>query len=286
LLCICIFCTAFTGEEIKWRRLYSIKYSADFFTTDNIGNIYAVKNDELVKYNAAGELLKKYSNKKLGKIYSVDASNALRILVYYKDFSVIVILDSQLSQNGENIQLETLGLEQSDLACTSFNNGMWLYNRQNAELVRLDENLEAVIKTGNLNNILSTELHPDFLIEHNGYVYLNNPAEGILLFDIYGTFYKTIPLQNLHAFQPRDLEIYFVDDKKLKDYHTKELWQSELLFPDTSAITARTERGMYQGFALGIFPARIASHSKNTPLTDGNSTFAQWRVPASFKSLF
>lgn len=236
---------SFTSSEGKWKRLFSFQYKADFITTDNLGNVYAVRNDEIVKYNTAGELLKKYSNKKLGKIFSVDASNALRLLVHYKDFSVIVILDSQLSQNGENISLEIMGLEQSDLACTSFNNGIWLYNRQNAELVRLDETLNKVVSTGNLNRILSTELHPNFMQEHNGYVYLNDPAQGILLFDIYGTYYKTIPLKNLSSLQPRDLEVYFFRDKKMKDYHTKELWEIELTLPDTGIVAARVEKGRY-----------------------------------------
>jgi hypothetical protein len=243
-IAISFFLFSFSGEG-KWKRNGTVKYSADFFTTDNIGNIYAVKNDEVVKFNSSGELLKKYSNKKLGKIYSVDASNALRVLVYYKDFSVIVILDSQLTPNGENIQLESLQLEQSDLACISFNNGVWLFNRQNMELVRLDEALNKVVGTGNLNRILNIELHPNFMMEYNGYVYLNNPSEGILVFDIYGTFYKTIPLKNLNSFQPRDLEIYFFQENKLWDYHTKELWQIDLQLPDTSIISARTEKGIY-----------------------------------------
>lgn len=240
----CLLCLSFTGDG-SWRRLFSIKQKADYFTTDNIGNIYAVNNDELVKYSSAGEMLKKYSNKKLGKIYSVDASNALRILLFYKDFSVIVILDSQLSQNGENILLENLGLEQSDLACTSFNNGIWLYNRQNAELVRLDENLQQAVRTGNLNNMLNTELHPNYMLEYNGNVYLSNPADGILVFDIYGTYYKTIPLKGLSSFQPRDNDIYYHEGKKIKDFHTRELWTAERTFPDTSAFAVRTEKGKY-----------------------------------------
>jgi hypothetical protein len=235
---------AFTTES-KWKTLFTIKQKADFFTTDNIGNIYLVKNDELSKYNANGELQKKYSNKKLGKIFFVDASNALRILVYCKDFSVLVILDSQLSQNGENILLENLELEQSDLACTSFQNGIWLFNRQNNELVRLDEALTKVVGTGNLNALLTTELHPNFMIEHNGFLYLNNPTTGILVFDIYGTFYKIIPIKNLSGLQVRDLEIYYYDNKQLKDYHTKELWTKDQVLPDTSLLSARFEKGNY-----------------------------------------
>jgi hypothetical protein len=243
-LIACVLCLSFSADG-TWNRIYSIHYAADFFTTDNIGNSYLVKNDEIVKYNANGELLKKYSNKKLGKIFSVDASNALRIIVYYKDFSVIVILDSQLSQNGENISLESLGLEQSDLACSSFQNGIWLYNRQNAELVRLDEALQKVINTGNLNRLLGTELHPNFMMEYNGFVYLNNPTDGILIFDIYGTYFKTIPIKGLNSLQLRDLEVFYFEKKKLKDYNTKEFWTEEMALPDSSTLSGRFEKGRY-----------------------------------------
>lgn len=245
ILVFTIFLLSFQKDIGAWKRLFTVKYSADFFTTDNIGNIYLVKNDEIVKYNASGELLKKYSNKKIGKIFSIDASNALRVLVYYKDFSVIVLLDSQLSQNGENISLEDMQLEQSDLACTSFQNGIWLYNRQNAELVRLDESLNKVVNTGNLNRILSTELHPNFLLEYNGYIYLNNPSTGILVFDIYGTYSKTISIAALTSLQMREFEMYYFQNKKMEDYHTKELWTIDVALPDTNVVSARVEKGKY-----------------------------------------
>jgi hypothetical protein len=98
-----------------WQTLHCIKVKSAFFTTDNIGNIYTVNGDQISKFSPNGDLLKIYSNKKLGKISSVDASNPLRIVVYYKDFARVVLLDSQLSENGEGISLETLNLEQSDL---------------------------------------------------------------------------------------------------------------------------------------------------------------------------
>ena|ERR1700741_1565298 len=243
IISVFILCVSFTADG--WKPLFTIKTASDFFTTDNIGNIYTVKGDEIRKYNPNGELLKIYSNKKLGKITSVDASNALRVLVFYKDFARIVLLDSQLSENGEGISLEQLNLEQSDLSCTSFNNGLWLYNRQNAELVRVDEGMNKVVNTGNLNRLLSTELHPNYLMEYNGYVYLNNPADGILVFDIYGTYYKTIPLKNLRAFQLNEEEIYFYENKQLKAYQTKLLNEYTMPVPDTSISNARVDKGRF-----------------------------------------
>lgn len=243
IICVLALCFSFTDD--KWKALFTIKTKSDFFTIDNIGNIYTVKGDEIRKYNTSGELLKIYSNKKLGKITSIDASNALRVLVFYKDFARVVLLDSQLSENGEGISLEQLSLEQSDLASTSFNNGLWFYSRQNAELVRLDENLNKVVNTGNLNRLLGTELHPNYLVEYNGYVYLNNPGDGILVFDIYGTYYKTIPVKNLKAFQLRDEEVIYYEQKQLKAYQMKFLNEYTMPVPDTAIVQAKADKGRF-----------------------------------------
>lgn len=202
----------------------------DSFSTDNLGNIYIVSNDEVKKYNKKGELLKIFSNKKSGKIFSIDASNALRILVFYKDQSQVIILDSQLTQNGDAIDLLNMNMEQSDLICSSFNNGMWLYNRQNAELVRLDDKLNKVVSTGNLNTLLNLELKPLHITENSGYIYLSDKKNGVLIFDIYGTYYKTISLFGLKTFQVSEDRLYYYKDSTLSSYHIKQLSTYDSLF--------------------------------------------------------
>src|ERR1700758_5875448 len=97
-----LFFFSFTADD-NLKTIYTIRSKADFFTTDNFGNTYLIKAEEIRKYTATGDLLKIYSNKNLGKITSVDASNSLRLLVFYKDFASIAILDDQLSQNSDII---------------------------------------------------------------------------------------------------------------------------------------------------------------------------------------
>ena len=230
----------------KLRHLYTVKAPADFFTTDNIGNSYFIKSDEIRKYNAQGELLKIFSAKNLGNISSVDASNPLRVLVFYRDFASLLFLDDLLSQNGDVINLLDLSLEQSDVVCTSFNNGLWFFNRQNASLIRLDENLLSVVNTGNLNQLLGTTFKPNFMIENNGFVYLNNPGEGIFVFDIYGTYFKTIPLKDVSHFQVKEnLLIYFMKGE-LRSYDMKLLAEASLPLP--AAADARVEKQNYYVF--------------------------------------
>jgi hypothetical protein len=242
---VVIGCFSFTADD-KLKDLYTIRAKADLFTTDNFGNTYLVKADEMRKYNPQGELLKIFSAKSLGKISSVDASNPLRVLLFYKDFASILFVDDLLSQNGDVINLLDLSLEQSDAVCTSFNNGLWFFNRQNANLIRLDENLQTVVNTGNLNRLLNATFKPNFLLEHNGYVYLNNPTEGIFVFDIYGTYFKTIPIKDLDRFQVKEnLLIYFADGQ-LRSYNLKLLTEANM--PFAGAVDARVEKENYYLF--------------------------------------
>ncbi len=98
----------------------------DYFTLDNLGNYYLIKDGEIIKYLANGKYFSRYSNKKLGTITSVDATNALRIMLFYKDQQQVVFLDNQLSQKTDAVSLEAMGLEQTDLTCISANNGFWM----------------------------------------------------------------------------------------------------------------------------------------------------------------
>lgn len=240
----CLFITAsFKSAEDNLKPLYTIKAKADFFTTDNLGNTYIIKGDEIRKYGQTGELLKIFSNNTTGKIASVDASNPLRILVFYKDFATILILDDLLSQNGNPMNLLDYSLEQSDLICNSFNNGIWFFNRQNMELIRLDESFKPVVNTGNLNRLLRSDLKPNFMTENNGYIYLNNPAEGILIFDIYGTYFKTLPIQNIEDFQVKENRLLYFSQGVLKLYNLKELSRNEL--PFKSVLDVRIEKENY-----------------------------------------
>ncbi|MBL7918903.1 MAG: hypothetical protein JNJ40_01235 [Bacteroidia bacterium] len=198
-----------------------IKTKLNYFSTDNIGNIYTVKEDELLKYLASGKLFARYSNLKLGNITTIDATNPLKLLLYYRDFQQIVFLDNQLTANSEPISLEALGYEQTDLVCAGANNSFWIYNKQNNELVRFNEASKKTASTGNLKQILQVDLKPNYMKEHNGYLFLNSPETGIYVFDIFGTFSKIISLKNLKQFEVNEDIIYYQKDSLYCSYNYK-----------------------------------------------------------------
>lgn len=196
----------------------AIKGKYDYFTSDNLGNIYLVHEDELIKYLPNGKLFARYSNLKLGSITSVDATNPLKILLYYRNFQQIVFLDNQLSVNSTPISVEKLGYEQADLVCAGSNNSFWIYNKQNSELIRFDQFGRKITATGNLRQVLNEGLNPDFMMEHNNLLYLNSPASGIFVFDVFGAFSKLVTLRGLHSFQVSDDQLFFQRDTLICRY--------------------------------------------------------------------
>jgi len=229
---------------------FKIKAGYDYFTTDNIGNIYLVKGEQLTKYSNTGVSFKPYSNKRLGNITKVDATNALKILLYYKDFQQIVFLDNQLSQNGEPISLEELNHEQTELVCSSFNNSFWIYDKQNNELTRFNESSLPVAKTGNLKQILQMDFKPNFMLEHNSFLYLSCPENGIYVFDTYGTFNKVISIKGLKSFQVSNNIVYFFKEGRLVSYNAQTFEETSETHSDTLIRAVRIEKDrLFRGYS-------------------------------------
>ena len=227
----------FSFRQDKPARLV-VKAKFDYFTVDNIGNMYLVNEDELLKYLPSGKFFARYSNLKLGRITSVDATNPLKILLYYRDFQQIVYIDDQLTPNAESISLEALGYEQTDLACAGANNSFWIYNKQNNELIRFNELSKKVTATGNLKQVLRTDISPNFMIERNNFLYLNSPETGIYVFDVFGTFSKVISLKNLKAYQVYDDIVYYQRDSSFCSYNFKYFEEACKALPGVTKVVS------------------------------------------------
>lgn len=182
----------------------SFAFSGNTLTTDQFGFYYEIGDTEIKKFSSKGELNCSYSNNVLGVIANVDVSNPQKILVYFKDFTRILILDNTLSPSSEVIDLTTIELDETSLVCRSYNDAVWYYDPVRFELIRKNQELVTTNSSGNLANLLNKNIQPNFMVEYNNKLYLNDTKFGILVFDIYGTYLKTLPIFELMNFQIRD----------------------------------------------------------------------------------
>ncbi|MCA1750688.1 MAG: hypothetical protein LC670_02680 [Flavobacteriales bacterium] len=217
----------------QYRELYTLDEEVDLICFDNLLNLYKVKNTELVKYDKNGEFKFRYSDKRLGNIGSVDVTFPLRPLLVYPDINYAVLLDNTLSNNRGNINLLNQGIDLGMLACASVQNHFWFYDAMNFSLVRTNENFKHVTNTGNLAQVLRIQsLQPNFLKEFANRVYLNNPSTGILVFDIFGTYIKTIPIIGLTEFQVNGNELVYFKEGSLFRFNSDNYEETEIPLPE------------------------------------------------------
>ena len=90
--------------------------------------------------------------KRFGDIYSMDVSNSLKIVVYYKDFTTIVVLDRFL-KNINTIDLRKYGILQAQAVAVSYDNNYWVFDEVENKLKKIDDNGNTlIINTGPANN--------------------------------------------------------------------------------------------------------------------------------------
>ena len=76
------------------------------------------------------------------------------------------------------------------------------------------------------------------MLEANDYVLLSDPDNGILFFDLFGTYYKTLPIKNVYSMQAKDNDLYYVSSGELRTYNFKTIVDKKIDLPVGDSITA------------------------------------------------
>jgi hypothetical protein len=228
--------TSLTGD---WHLLKKIPFTeVAAFTTDKLGNIYVVSENMLLQFDANGQPVNHYSEKNLGRLAYVDAVNPLKLLAFYPDFAQVNLLSSKLVLQS-TILLRSMGIEQPLLVSTSaVDNGIWIYDRQDFQLKKIDLNLQVFRESGNIPQLTGREFFPVAMLEANDYLLISDPANGILFFDLFGTYFKTLPIKNVYSIQVKDNNLYYVAGGELHSYNFKTLADKKIDLPAGDSITA------------------------------------------------
>jgi hypothetical protein len=96
-----------------------------------------------------------------------------------------------------------------------------------------DVNLNLVHESPTLNLLTGPDINPAYMIEKSRMLYLNVPGTGILVFDRFGNYSKTIALDIPLNFQVTDNFLYYLKDGKIISYnlHTAEMAELKIPMP-------------------------------------------------------
>lgn len=215
----------------------SITLDVKDFETDRLGNVYVVsKTNQLYKYNAEGVLLSTLNYKYLGQITHVDATNPLEIYVFYKELNLVVFLDNNLAYRGE-LNLTNAGIGQAAAIGRSYDNGIWVFDLADLQLKQLTKAGDVLQLSGNVKQYIATNSTVNFLYDNDNRVFVNDSSNGILVFTIFATYIKTIPIKGCKEVKVIGDELFYWDQTTLRKYNLKSFTTTRIPLPPQLIFT-------------------------------------------------
>jgi len=116
------------GQEINTLFIKAYNLNADkFIGVDDFDNTFYIHNNILYKTTSRDTF--SYANTQLGEISTVDITNPLKVLVFFRNFNTVILLDNRLNELTKPINFTTESFSKNiAFASMSSNNNLWLYS--------------------------------------------------------------------------------------------------------------------------------------------------------------
>ena len=202
------------------------------FAVDNLGNVYLLyRDDRIKKLNPKGDSIGVFNaTRRYGSLYSMDVTNPLKIILYYKDFGTIVALDRLLNVRN-TIDLRRLNIFQVKAVGLSFDNNVWIFDEQEGKLKRVSEEGRVIDQTNDLRLFFDSLPSPHQLMDQDKLVYLYDSTKGVYMFDYYGGLKNRVRLLGWRDVVVVERSIYGRNDRHLLKYDAGTLNIQEIPIP-------------------------------------------------------
>lgn len=206
-------------SDTSFRFIKAIKGDIIAFTVDNLDNVYLLSSSNQVKkLNANGDSVAVYNNvRRYGQATLIDVSNPLKVLLYYRDFTTIVMLDRFLNEVN-TIDLRKQNILQARAIGQSFDNKVWVYDEMENKLKKVDEDGKLLQETPDFRQLFDVAPSPQKIFDQDRYVYLYDSAQAVFVFDYYGTLKNKILIEGWRNFKVTGKYIFGSKDRKLFRY--------------------------------------------------------------------
>ncbi len=215
--------------------VHTIPFASGNFTTDPLGNCYIFSKGDITKYNADGIEVARYSSREFGDITYVDATNSLKVLAVFKDFSKAVVLDAALAPQA-TMDLSFADIPYVNVICTSRETGFWIVDPVAKQIRKVNDQLTIVQEGTPFRQISVNEMEATYMTDSGNWLIVNATGYGLLVFDRFGTYYKTIPEIYDVLFQASGDELLFKANNNMMKQDIRTGKTDHFLLPENSIV--------------------------------------------------
>lgn len=188
---------------------FSFDAQVQLLSSDKLKQIYYVSlHQVLYKCNEQGKVLFEFSNRYLGTLNKIDVSDPFDILLYYQDYQTLLFLDRSLNVTAD-IRLKAEQFPLPALVALSRDRQVWIYDAGLNTLNRMDRQGNIKSSSQDLSLLLGRRFSPNQLVCNERGVYLVDPEQGVLSFDLFAQFQAFLPTVGIEQLQAFDQYLLF-----------------------------------------------------------------------------
>lgn len=258
ILCMAvIFIQCKSGQQLVSGTEHMINLPVRKAKIDQLNNLIILTQNNKV-YFYTKDVIKKYeyADNTLGKITQVDVTNPLKIILYKKDYGLIITVDNTLSEI-DRLSLFEKGFQAVSTASAALDGNLWIYDNTDYRLKKITPKGKVLLESITMVEIGMQGLNPDFIQEKAGKLILKDPNRGILLFDNLGQYIQTFPFKVEEDLQFDGNNLIFFEKDKMTIYDTRIFEEATIdLSLEKTAIKPKNVKiskfGMYYIYNDGI----------------------------------
>ena len=190
--------------------------------------------------NAKGDSIGVFNDvRRYSKLFSINVTNPLKVLLFYKNFSTIVVLDRFLNVVN-SIDLRKQNIFQVKAIAQSYDNNIWLFDEQNNKLKKIADDGRVIFETVDFRTIFDGVPSPTQIFDQDGFVFLYDAEKGVYIFDIYGSFQSKISYTGLKDVSVFGKTMIGIEKETIISYTTGTLVEKRLALPVSMLTRQKT----------------------------------------------
>ena len=216
-------------DSLRFQR--AIQVEATFVTSDHLANTYLISvNNAIEKYDSLGRQMAAFTNKRLGNATFLDASNPLKILVWYPDFQTVLWLDRTLTEMGR-LDFTKIDLYSVRCVAMAFDGNIWVFDDAISKAIKLSLDGLILLESPPLNIYFPRRFSATRIRDSGQFVSLNDPSSGFCSLDQYANIATIYSSFRIADFETAGEWLFYVDSTALHFQHLGHIQLFQLPLP-------------------------------------------------------
>lgn len=188
---------------------------------DRVKALWTIENRKVVKYSIGGSRIAEFSNIEYGPPSIIDASDPFRILLFYSDLQMVVVLSSDANPIGSPFSFNQQITGTITGICRSRVGGFWAYSETNKRVFHFDNSFKQGLHSIKIPQEASG-LKLTGMADSSDTLFLGFDNTRVVGLQLYGNKWVNFVINHSEWFSIEQGELWTVDDGTFERYSLKD----------------------------------------------------------------